>query len=217
MHTSARSKLLGDLVSTAIANIYHRHSITYQKHHEDVGPAALQKYAAKGAACLALLLRNHSRPSPEYNFNTTPDITTCSQNLLDAYALTQAASATGDHQPDDHDSGDESDRHEETDTQPPNTSGSKKTKYSPIVQPALRGLLAAIFTQLPGPHASGRFYSTIMRYLVLAALKSNGKGEWRPSGDISQDVAAMLFIGRLTIFSIMDQGLEANNEYNYHK
>jgi len=105
----------------------------------------------------------------------------------------------------------------------PSPSGSQTRKkagvipYCSTIQPKLRNLLAALYKQLPGLHGSGQFQNPIMRYLVLAGLKVKGKGEWRPSGNISQDVSALLFIGRLTMFSVMNEGLLVNDQYSYHE
>lgn len=84
----------------------------------------------------------------------------------------------------------------------------------PVIQPPLRRLLVELYSQLPGPLADGRFFSPLLRYCMLASLGANG--EWAPSGEISQHIAALLFCGRLTFYSEMREGLASNHHHNYH-
>jgi len=61
----------------------------------------------------------------------------------------------------------------------------------------------------------GQFFSPLFRYIVLASFGVDGK--WAVSGDITQDVAVLLFTGRLTLYSEMHAGLIDIEEYeSYH-
>ena len=97
---------------------------------------------------------------------------------------------------------------------PPSQSKRRIPPYCQVIQPKLRALLYALFTQLPGPHASGRFFSPLIRYLVLASFDTEGK--WAISGNITQYIASLLFTGRLTLYSEMQQGLSGTEYEDFH-
>lgn len=189
--------------------MFHHISKTPQK----CWPLVTQKVRQEGCCLPESTLRNHSHPSLEYKFSTSPNVTACSQKLLDAYSSknTQLNNNNKD-EPDD-----EGNECEAQNDVPPTVSLIPSRKYCSILQSVLWGWWAAIFTQLLGPYGSGHFYSVIMYYLVLAGLKPNGKGKWGTSGDISQDIAVLLFIGQLMMFLIIDKELEVSNKYNYQK
>jgi hypothetical protein len=85
--------------------------------------------------------------------------------------------------------------------------------FCEIIQPKLRALLLSLFSQLPTPLVNGRFFSPLLRYVVLASFGTDGK--W--SDDTTQDLAALLFTGRLTFYSEMRAGLPGVREYEtYH-
>lgn len=86
------------------------------------------------------------------------------------------------------------------------TSKVRMPPYCPVIQPKLRDLLYSLFTQLPGPQAKGRFFSPIFRYLILASFGDDGK--WSVANNITQDIAAFLFCGRLTLYSEIHVGHE---------
>jgi hypothetical protein len=106
----------------------------------------------------------------------------------------------------------EADRNRHCDKTAPSARSAKTVKnYCPIVQPKLRQLLIAVFTQLPTREFNGKFYSVLIRYLALASLTKTG--EWKASGVISHHVAVLLFVARLTMFSIIKligQGEDSN-------
>jgi hypothetical protein len=183
------------------------------------------------APALALVLRNHKSPNPEYHFPTTAHISEACQNLLDAYPLGHPINHTEDcrkwskRSPESVEDGDDDEEFittldigapnqsvdEVDDLDPPsaplpvrpptqkNTSHVRIPPYCEVVQPKLRALLYSLFTQLPGPQAKGRFFSPIFRYLTLASFGENGR--WSVANDITQDIAAFLFCGRLTLYS----------------
>jgi hypothetical protein len=93
--------------------------------------------------------------------------------------------------------------------------GKPKYHHCPIIQPRLRNLLVALYTQLPGRQASGRFFSPIMRYIVLSAVDINGG--WVVPGEITQHMSVALFCGRLTLYSLMHQEMVEGQHHNYHK
>jgi hypothetical protein len=97
----------------------------------------------------------------------------------------------------------------------PAKTGKPSPLFCKIIQPKLRAFLFSLFSQLPNPQINGRFFSPLFRYVVLASFDADGK--WRVSGDITQDVAALLFTGRLTLYSEMRAGLiDVEGYESYH-
>jgi hypothetical protein len=86
--------------------------------------------------------------------------------------------------------------------------------FIPIIQTSLRNLLFALFSQLPGPEASGRFFSPFLRYIVLVSLQVNSK--WEVANKITQFIAALLFAGRLTLYSETHLAVERRQDESYH-
>lgn len=100
----------------------------------------------------------------------------------------------------------------------PTPQGTKRRKapvFCPVIQPKLRQLLFELFTQLPGAEASGKFFSPLLRYVVISSIGPGG--QWEPSGDITQRISPLLFAGRLTMYSEMDKGLQAGQHHGYHE
>jgi hypothetical protein len=210
--------------------------MTYQVHHADVGTSTHSKYAQTIAAAVAFVMRNHYNPSVEYSFATSPAISSACQGLMQAYQdlsstpllLDQAEDAPDLDEADsedtperDHDDDDEEYLvHEEVDeteetpapqsTLHDNRKPHRRSLYlCPIIQPKLTVLLKAIFTQLPTNDLDGRFFNPLTRYLVLASLRD--RGQWIPSSQITQKIAALLFTGRLTMSYIMAQHRSEHN------
>jgi hypothetical protein len=218
-------------LSTLSFNSVSRHDTTYVTHHAAINLESIIRYSYNIAPALALVIRNHVSPHPEYNFPTTASISEACQNLLDVYPQCRPL-----HHADDYakwskrnpGSAEDADDDEEfltrLDLGPPDESvdavdsldppsaplpnrPSSQTSasdvrippYCKVFQPKLRALLYSLFTQLPGPQAKGRFYSPIFRYLVLASFGVDGK--WSVANEITQDIAAFLFCGRLTLYS----------------
>ena len=86
--------------------------------------------------------------------------------------------------------------------------------FVPIIQTCLRDLLFALFSQLPGPEASGRFFSPLLRYMVLVSLHIDGK--WEVANKITQFIAALLFTGRLTLYSETHLAVQGQHNESYH-
>jgi hypothetical protein len=86
--------------------------------------------------------------------------------------------------------------------------------FLPVIQTSLRNLLFALFSQLSGPEASGQFFSPLFRYLVLISLHINGR--WEVANKITQYIAALLFTGRLTLYSETHLAVQGQGHYNYH-
>jgi hypothetical protein len=207
----------------------------------------MRRYSYKIAGLVTLVLGNHSTPSTVYNFPTSQAISTAAQNLIDVYPLSPLQSPPLPDElpppydpliPDEDDDDEEFITHTEARTaddllgdpdnlDPPSTSlpthpipPEQQSKhrcppYCLIIQPQLRSLLFALFAQLPDPDTNGRFFSPLIRYLVLAGLEPDGK--WRVAGDLTQDIAACLFTGRLTLYSEMNQGrIDPGSHESYH-
>lgn len=97
----------------------------------------------------------------------------------------------------------------------PAKSGKSSPAFCEVIQPKLRTLLFLLFSQLPNPQINGQFFTPLFQYIVLASFGVDGK--WAVSGDITQDVAVLLFTGHLTLYSEMHAGLIDIEEYeSYH-
>lgn len=68
------------------------------------------------------------------------------------------------------------------------------------VQRCVLDLLASLFSHLPSG-TDDKFYSPIIRFLVLFSLKKNG--QWRSGRRITQLFAALLFCGQEVIMALM--------------
>jgi hypothetical protein len=89
------------------------------------------------------------------------------------------------------------------DTAPSDTlSASKRTFLCPIVQPVLTRLFISLATHLPSTAADGKWFNLFLPFVVLASIRE--KGEFILSGQITQIIAAILFLLRLVMFNIMD-------------
>lgn len=84
---------------------------------------------------------------------------------------------------------------------------------SPI-QAAILGLLIALYTQLPSGRQD-KFFSPILRFAVLASLRSTG--EWLPPRRITQLLAVLLFCGREVVMALMHQRLLDDPSIRYSK
>jgi hypothetical protein len=183
-------------------------------------------------------------PNSEYSFPTTPDIDKACQELLSVYPLGFTDFALDKEDPpfdselipeqdevddeefvthldpsvtdpiDDPDNLDPPSAPLPTHPNPAK-SGKPSPPFCKVIQPKLRALLFSLFSQLPNPQINGRFFSPLFRYIVLASFGVDGK--WAVSGDITQDIAALLFTGRLTLYSEMHAALVSVGEYeSYH-
>jgi hypothetical protein len=88
-------------------------------------------------------------------------------------------------------------------------------KYCSVIQPHLRKVLVALFTQVPGDGYHGSFFSVIMHYLMLSSIRANG--QWISSGKITQTIAATTFCGRLTLYAAMLDSTADAQSINYHQ
>jgi hypothetical protein len=89
------------------------------------------------------------------------------------------------------------------------------TLYCSKIQPSLRALLFLLYTQRHTEHATGRFFSVLMRYVVLSSYGINK--QWLASDVITQIIAALLFTGRLTLYSEMRIGAGTNTDFHFRK
>jgi hypothetical protein len=82
------------------------------------------------------------------------------------------------------------------------------------VQAAILGLLIALYTQLPSGRED-KFFSPILRFVVLASLRSTG--EWLPPRRITYLLAVLLFCGREVMMALMHQRLQDDPSIRYSK
>jgi hypothetical protein len=80
------------------------------------------------------------------------------------------------------------------------------------VQRCVLDLLISLFTHLPSG-SDDKFYSPILRFLILYSLKRNG--EWLAGRRISQLFAALLFCGREVIMALMHSEVLRRTDVRY--
>jgi len=188
----------------------------------------MSRYAIALAESIALLVRNDQRPSQGYSFPTPDGFGALCDSLVQALANharpeKEDIPEASENEPDIRVDDDEEffiEEEEPSDELPPPVSPEQALTrpplpqgYYPEVQTPLRKLMIAIYTQLPQTRQESRFFSLLYRYLVLAAYHKDGS--WKSSLMITQDIAALLFCGRLTIYSIMDDYFEGPIQHEY--
>jgi hypothetical protein len=89
----------------------------------------------------------------------------------------------------------------------------KQTFLCPIVQPALTRLFVSFATHLPSTTVDGKWFNLFLPFVVLASIRE--KGEFIPSSQITQIIAAILFLLRLVMFNIMDIHVVSNPAERY--
>jgi hypothetical protein len=223
--------------TTDSINTYFRHDSTYATHHADVGYDAMDRYLYLVAPCVSLLVRNHLAPSEEYSFPIPPNIRTSCDDLVAAFqkagnteaSYSETVPKIPDTVIDDEEefiivsegSVDTPDLEEASVTmfslRNAHTPGETRSPptYCPIIQPLLRRVLVALFTQVPGDGCDGSFFSVIMHYLMLSSIRANA--QWIPSGKITQTIAAHTFCGRLTLYAHMLDSTPVGQSINYHQ
>ena len=90
---------------------------------------------------------------------------------------------------------------------------SKQTYICPVVQPVLTRLFVLLATHLPSTASDGKWFNLFLPFLVIASIRA--KGEFIPSGQITQIIAAIVFLLRLTMFNIMDSHVDLNPAERY--
>ena len=80
------------------------------------------------------------------------------------------------------------------------------------VQRHILELLVSLFTHLPSG-TDDKFYSPIIRFLVLFSLKKNG--QWLPGRRITQVFAALLFCGREIMMALMHDQVNRTPSLRY--
>jgi hypothetical protein len=71
----------------------HRHFVSYQRHHADLGFAAHNNYAHRIAGAIAFVVRNVTSPSTEYNFRVTDAISKACVELVEAFQTVKGQEA----------------------------------------------------------------------------------------------------------------------------
>lgn len=79
-------------------------------------------------------------------------------------------------------------------------------------QRCILDLLVSLFTHLPSG-TDDKFYSPIIRFLVLFSFKKNG--QWLPGRRISQVFAALLFCGREVMMALMHDEVNQTQSLRY--
>ena len=80
------------------------------------------------------------------------------------------------------------------------------------VQRCLLDLLISLFTHLPSG-SDDKFYSPIVRFLIIYSLKRNG--EWLAGRRITQLFAALLFCGREVMMALMHSEVLRRTDLRY--
>jgi hypothetical protein len=80
------------------------------------------------------------------------------------------------------------------------------------VQRCILDLLVSLFTHLPSG-TDDKFYSPILRFLVLFSLKKNG--QWLAGRRITQLFAALLFCGREVMMALMHDEVIRSSSLRY--
>jgi hypothetical protein len=78
--------------------------------------------------------------------------------------------------------------------------GESRSLTANAIQKSILQLLLSLYTHLPTQH-DGKFYSPILRFIVLMSLKKDGT--WLLSRQITQIMSVLLFTGRLLMMVIM--------------
>lgn len=218
-----------------------RHDTTYITHHGHVSGASLRRYAYTLGGLIAFTCRHLVNPVDGFAFPLTSSIIDASRSLLLALGATETdvSSIEDDgfqpdeplpeyeddeesmvHDPSAPDGDDEDGLDAPYSPRPANAvpsgdrPGNKVPRYCESVQPKLQRLLFELFSQLPTDEVQGRFFSPILRYLVLLSFDEHMS--WLASGIITHFIAALLFSGRLVMFREMRRGLEHNSRMDYH-
>jgi hypothetical protein len=82
------------------------------------------------------------------------------------------------------------------------------------VQRCILDLLISLFTHLPSG-GDDKFYSPILRFLVIYSLRKNG--QWLAGRRISQLFTALLFCGRETMMALMHGEVLRRSDLRYSK
>lgn len=223
-------------------NLIPRHSTVYVTHHRAIDQDALRKYGGEIARAIALVLRNVYHPLNEYEFEMDDDMIQAAREL--AIACQQSSKSNGrDGQRGLLDEQDERVDAELDEPLPdpdvddgeflinpgrvtgavpvdqletPSKSTKTKLHYCGIVQPTLRKLLLMLYTQLPAETQSRtKWFSVLNRYILLRSFGTNG--QWQASMVITQYISALLFSGRLILYSKMHDIIEENPQCTYNK
>jgi hypothetical protein len=101
----------------------------------------------------------------------------------------------------------------QVDPQPEHLPTSKQTFVCPVVQPILTRLFVSLATHLPSTSADGKWFNLFLPFIVLASVRK--KGEFLASGQITQIIAAILFLLRITMFNLMDTHVTNNPAERY--
>lgn len=80
------------------------------------------------------------------------------------------------------------------------------------VQRCVLDLLVSLFTHLPSG-SDDKFYSPILRFVVLSSLRKNG--QWLAGRRITQLFAALLFCGREVMMALMHDEVVQSSSLRY--
>src|SRR5208283_1316246 len=82
------------------------------------------------------------------------------------------------------------------------------------IQRCVLQLLITLYTHLPTGR-DDKFYSPILRFIVLSSLKKCGR--WLPARQITQTFSALLFCGRLVMMLLMHREVLKDPSIRYAK
>lgn len=214
------------------------HEVVYIKSHRRVQPSSLHKYSTVMARALYLLLRVHQTPSSEYTFPIPSPIRSACDALLralqdprpavlgDALLLPfthteEMSTATLSLMEYTHDGEETDDEDEGEDSRDDNVAlmevdqdvdGALLSEGLTNIYYALETLLQLLFTQVCD---LGRFTSPLVRYLVLSSVSVQQR--WSSKSEITQKIAALLFVGRITMGNIVKNAMGKDKTLNYNR
>jgi hypothetical protein len=181
-------------------------------HHRDVRTETLSRYARVVTCLISFIVGCYRGSGSKYTMRLTQDQSDACRALLrylrkdetchsgPATELNYGAEDSNLEDPlEDSDDETYDDAHSFFDDDSQISAVAHKISDNPI-QTCLLNLLLSLYTHLPTGQ-DGKFYSPILRFIVLYSIKKNGK--WLNANQITQIFAALLFCGRLLMMVLM--------------
>lgn len=192
--------------------------------HRDVQYDSLKKYGLVVTCLLCFVFRCFQGWQSSYEMELTPLQKKACQSLQDALAAQQRADepedalwslTEGDTFASFKDNGLEDldeEEHEDLDENEPECMEHQSDLTENHVQRCILDLLVSLFTHLP-LGSDDKFYSPILRFVVLSSLGKNG--QWLAGRRITQLFAALLFCGREVMMALMHNEVVRSSSLRY--
>jgi hypothetical protein len=197
-------------------------------HHRDVRPETLTRYSRVVTRLVLLVLRCYRGGDCEYSMTLTKEQSGACRALLETLSTSELEpelhpGVTGIDDFDDLDcsEGPSDDPDDEVyedvqalfeDASPFSPGLEHDTIAENALQSDILDLLLLLYTHLPTGR-DDKFWSPIMRFIVLFSRRENGK--WLSTRQITQIFAALLFCGRLLMMVLMHRNVLSNPEVRY--